>query len=160
VLEQAKFSMLLSRISQPDCDRWITAQQALRMATAGGAAVLGEPEALGKISVGAHADLAVFKLSDRMHRPLGDIWNHLVMYESGQAVDTVLVAGEIVLRHGRCTKINEDDVYEEADEFAARDYAENAPHVAVARGERPAFQSLILEILQQDTGLNRFARLT
>ena len=160
VLEQAKFSMLLSRISQPDCDRWITAQQALRMATSGGAAVLGEPETLGEISVDAHADLAVFNLSDRTHCPLGDIWNHLVMYESGQAVDTVLVAGEIVLRHGRCTKINEDDVYEEGDEFAARDYADNAPHVAVARGERPAFQSLILEILQQDTGLNRFARLT
>src|SRR5258708_36397752 len=46
VLEQAKFSMLLSRISQPDCDRWITAKQAMRMATAGGGAVLGEPETL------------------------------------------------------------------------------------------------------------------
>src|SRR5580704_17870483 len=160
LLEQAKFSMLLSRISQPDCDRWITAPQALRMATAGGAAVLGEPQALGAIRVGNHADLAVINLSDPAHRPLGDIWNHLVMYETGHAVDTVLVGGEIVLRHGRCMLIDEDEVYAEAAEFASRDQVENAPYLAETRGERPVFQPLILEILQKDTAINRFARLT
>jgi len=160
VLEQAKFSMLLSRISQPDCDRWITAKQAIRMATAGGGAVLGEPEMLGAIRVGARADLAVYNLADRTHCPLGDIWNHLVMYETGQAVDTVFIDGEIVLKGGRCTMIEEDEVYEKASEFAARDHAENAPYLAMTRGERPAFQSLITEILKQDTSLNRFARLT
>jgi 5-methylthioadenosine/S-adenosylhomocysteine deaminase len=160
IFEQAKFSMLLSRISQPDCDRWISAPQALRMATASGGAVLGEPETLGTICVGAYADLAVLNLSDRMHCPLGDIWNHLVMYESGQAVDSVFVAGELVLRHGRCTKINEDDIYEQASEFATRDHTENAPHLAATRADRPAFQSLILEVLQQENSLNRFARLT
>jgi 5-methylthioadenosine/S-adenosylhomocysteine deaminase len=160
VLEQAKFSMLLSRISQPDCDRWITAKQAMRMATAGGGAVLGEPETLGAIGIGARADLAVYNLSDRMHCPMGDIWNHLVMYETGHAVDTVLVDGEVVLKDGRCTRIDEDDIYEQAAAFAARDHAENAPYLAVTRGERPAFQSLITEILKQDTSINRFARLT
>ena len=160
VLEQAKFSMLLSRISQPDCDRWITAKQAIRMATAGGGAVLGEPETLGAIRVGARADLAIYNLADRTHCPLGDIWNHLVMYETGQAVDTVFIDGEVVLKGGRCTMIDEDDVYEQASEFAARDHAENAPYLATTRGERPAFQSLITEILKQDTSINRFARLT
>ena len=82
------------------------------------------------------------------------------MYETGHAVDTVLVAGEIVLRHGRCTLIDEDEVYAEAAEFAARDQAENAPYLAETRGERPVFQPLILEILQKDTTINRFARLT
>ena len=49
---------------------------------------------------------------------------------------------------------------EMADEVAASDHADNAPHLALTRHERPAFQSLIVEILQQDTALNRFARLT
>jgi cytosine/adenosine deaminase-related metal-dependent hydrolase len=160
LLEQAKFSMLLSRISQPDCERWITAPQALRMATASGGAVLGQPDNLGVIRVGSHADLAIFDLSDPVHRPMGDIWNHLVMYESGHAVDTVLVAGEIVLRNGRCTRIDEDEVYAEAAIFAARDQADNAPYLEETRSERPVFQPLILEILQQDTAINRFARLT
>jgi cytosine/adenosine deaminase-related metal-dependent hydrolase len=159
ILEQAKLSMLLSRISQPDCDRWITAPQALRMATLGGGAVLGEPQALGSIRVGAHADLAVLSLSDRMHCPLGDIWNHLVMYESGQGIDTVFVAGEPVLRRGRCTRIDEDEVYATADALAARERADSAPSLERAHAERSVFQPLILEMLQQNTTLNRFARL-
>ena len=63
LFEQAKFAMLLSRVSQPDCDRWITAPQALRLATRNGGAVLGEPGSLGVIKVGAHADLAVVDLN-------------------------------------------------------------------------------------------------
>jgi 5-methylthioadenosine/S-adenosylhomocysteine deaminase len=160
LLEQAKFSMLLSRISQPDCDRWMTTAQVLRMATAGGGAVLGQPDALGMIRVGAHADLAIFNLAERVHCPFGDIWNHLVMYENGHSVDTVFVAGEPVLRKGRCTRIDEDEIYEEAAALAASDHTDNAPHLALTWHERPAFQSLIVEILQQDTALNRFARLT
>jgi 5-methylthioadenosine/S-adenosylhomocysteine deaminase len=160
ILEQAKFAMLLSRISQPDCDRWITATQALRMGTANGAAALGEPEALGVIRPGAIADVAIIDLSDRMHCPLGDIWNHLVMYESGRAVDTVFVAGEPVLRGGRCMRLNEDDVYEVATELAARDQAANSAHLAHALAERPAYKSLITEVLQREAPVDRFARLT
>jgi cytosine/adenosine deaminase-related metal-dependent hydrolase len=159
LFEQAKFSMLLSRISQPDCDRWITAPQALRMASAGGGAVLGEPGMLGVIAVGAHADLAVIDLDKSTHRPLGDIWSHLVMYETGENVDTVLVGGEVVFRNGRCTRINEDDVLAEAEELAAADEAANAPLMAKARAERGAFQALILKALQQSIATNRFARL-
>jgi 5-methylthioadenosine/S-adenosylhomocysteine deaminase len=159
LFEQAKFSMLLSRISQTDCDRWLTAPQALRMATANGAAVLGEPGALGVIHAGAHADLAIIDLSKPAHRPLGDIWNHLVMYETGENVDTVLVGGEIVYRNGRCSKVDDEELLAEAEELAAADRAANEPFLAKAHAERPVFQSLILDALQRQTSLERFARL-
>jgi 5-methylthioadenosine/S-adenosylhomocysteine deaminase len=159
LFEQAKFSMLLSRISQPDCDRWITAPRALRMATQNGGAVLGEPGSLGVIKVGAHADLTIIDLSKPAYRPLGDIWNHLVMYETGEGVDTVLVGGEIVYRDGRCTKVNEDDLLAEAEELATADRAANEPFLAKARAERDVFQSLILKSLQKSISLERFARL-
>jgi 5-methylthioadenosine/S-adenosylhomocysteine deaminase len=159
LFEQAKFSMLLSRISQTDCDRWLTAPQALRMATANGAAVLGEPGALGVIHVGAHADLAIIDLSKPAYRPLGDIWNHLVMYETGENVDTVLVGGEIVYRNGRCSKVDEEELLAEAEELAAADRAANEPFLAKAHAERPVFQSLILDALRRQTSLERFARL-
>jgi 5-methylthioadenosine/S-adenosylhomocysteine deaminase len=159
IFEQAKFSMLLSRISQPDCERWITAPQAMQMASAHGGAVLGEPGRLGVIRAGAHADLTIIDLSKPTYRPLGDIWNHLVMYETGASVDTVLVGGEIVVRHGRCTRLNEDDLFAEADELSAHDHAANAEFVAATRAERPAFQPLILEALQRSAPVDRFAHL-
>ena len=46
LFEQAKYAMLLSRISQIDSSRWITPRQALQMATRNGAAVLGDPDAM------------------------------------------------------------------------------------------------------------------
>jgi 5-methylthioadenosine/S-adenosylhomocysteine deaminase len=160
IFEQAKLSMLLSRISQPDCERWISAPQAMRMAAANGGAVLGEPGKLGVIRVGAHADLIVIDLTKPTYRPLGDIWNHLVMYETGASVDTVLVAGEIVVRHGRCTRVNEDDLLAEADELSAADASANAQPLATTRAERAAFQPLIHEALLRSTPVERFARLT
>jgi cytosine/adenosine deaminase-related metal-dependent hydrolase len=159
LFEQAKFAMLLSRISQPDCDRWITAPRALRMATANGGAVLGEPGILGVIKVGALADLAVIDLGRPVHRPLGDIWNHLVMYETGESVDTVLVGGDVVLRHGRCTKVNEDDLFAEAEELALADRTANEPFLAKLRAERDLFQALIVQALRQEIPIDRFAHL-
>ncbi len=159
LFEQAKFAMLLSRVSQPDCERWITAPQALRMATRNGGAVLGEPGALGVIKVGAHADLAVVDLNRAVHRPLGDIWNHLVMYETGDGVDTVLVGGEVVVRNGRCTKVNDDDVLAEAEELALADRRANEPYMSRARTERAALQALITKALEKQIPLERFARL-
>lgn len=159
LFDQAKFAMLLSRISEPDCDRWITAPQALRMATANGAAVLGQPGTLGSIRVGAAADLAVIDLTKPTYRPLGDLWNHLVLYETGSSIDTVLVGGEIVLRGGRSTRINEADLFAEADELSVRTRAANAEFVATAAAERPAFQPLIIEALRRATPVDRFAHL-
>jgi len=159
ILEQAKFSMLLSRISEPDCDRWITAPQAVRMATTNGARVLGQPAGLGVIRVGANADFTIIDLTRQSCRPFGDIWNHLVMYETGAAVDTVVVAGEIVVRNGQCTRINEADLLAEAEEIALTDSAANVEALATTRVERATFKPLILEALRLPAPIDRFAHL-
>jgi 5-methylthioadenosine/S-adenosylhomocysteine deaminase len=129
------------------------------MATANGARVLGEPGELGVIRAGAQADLIIIDLTKPAYRPLGDIWNHLVMYETGAAVDTVLVAGEIVVRNGQCTRVDEAELLAEAEELAARDAAANVEALATARVERTTFQPLILEALRRSAPLDRFAHL-
>jgi 5-methylthioadenosine/S-adenosylhomocysteine deaminase len=92
-------------------------------------------------------------------RPLGDIWNHLVMYETGAAVDTVLVAGEIVVRNGQCTRVDESELLAEAEELSARDAAANVEALATSRAERTTFQPLILEALRRSAPVDRFAHL-
>ena len=159
LFEQARFAMLLSRISQPDCDRWITADQALRMATVNGAAVIGASEWPGLIRAGVSADLMIVDLTRPIYRPLGDVPTHVVMYETGANVDTVLVGGEVVVRDGCCTRINEADLLAEAEELSARYRAANQDFVAIVQAERPAFQPLILEALQRSAPVERLARL-
>jgi 5-methylthioadenosine/S-adenosylhomocysteine deaminase len=159
MFEQAKTSMLLSRVADIDCDRWISAREALRMVTEGGAAVLGEPGRLGRIEIGAHADLAVLDLNKPIHKPFGNPWTQLVMYEPGNSVDTVFVAGECVVKGGRCVKIDEDAVYALAAEHAAQDLADNAPYVSQSLAERAVFQPLIVEALRRDAPVDRFIHL-
>jgi cytosine/adenosine deaminase-related metal-dependent hydrolase len=156
LFEQAKFAMLLSRVSETDPDRWLTTRQAITMACRNGAAVLSQSAELGRIAPGALADLMIVNLDAPAHHPLGDIWTHLVMYESGENVDTVIVNGEVLVRGGRCTRINEADLRAEIDDLAARDHAANEPFLAATQAEKPVFQSLILEALERPTAINRW----
>jgi cytosine/adenosine deaminase-related metal-dependent hydrolase len=160
IFEQAKFASLLSRISQTDCDQWLMAPQAMTMATTNGAGVLDERGKLGVIKPGAHADLAILDLDHPVFRPCGDLWNHLVLYAAGSAVDTVLVGGDVVVRKGRCVTVNEDDLMAEADALARQDETANQASFAEVRAERPAFQKLILEALARPAPVDRFAHLT
>lgn len=158
LFEKARLATMLSRISELDYEKWIGARQAIRMATVNGGPVLGEP-GLGTIRVGAPADLAILDLTTPVYRPRGDLWNHLAFYETGASVDTVLVGGEVVLRRGRCTRVNEDDVFAEVEEITARELRANGPFVAVPQGVRKTFEPLVLEALGQPAPVNRFADL-
>jgi hypothetical protein len=66
----------------------------------------------------------------------------------------------MVLKAGRCTKINEDDVYAAAAEFARNDDDANRQYLDLARAERAIFQPLITQALQREAPVNRFARLS
>jgi len=139
LFEQAKFAMLLSRISQPDSDRWIGAPQAMKMATTNGAGVLDKAGALGVISPAPSPTSAIIDLDSPTYHPLGDIWNHLVMYETGAGVDTVIVGGEIVLRHGKCTRIDEAAIMAEAERAGGRGPRRERPFLAATLAERAVF---------------------
>lgn len=159
LFEKARLSALLSRVSEVDNTRWIRARQALRMATVNGGAVLNEPGNLGVIRVGAYADIAILDLTTSVYRPMGDLLNHLVMFETGSSVDTVLVNGEIVVHHGRCTRIDEEEVLAAADEAAEFNHAANAGILEAGRTECKAFEPLIVEALKRHAPVNRFAAL-
>ena len=62
---------------------------------------------IGSIRTGYRADLVILKPHLRL-RPLNDVIHQLVYCEGGESVDTVLVDGEIVVRDGRLTPVDED----------------------------------------------------
>ena len=108
--------------------------------------------------------LALLDLRGLDWRPRGETYSHLVMYEAAHAVDTVLVAGEVVLQGGHSTRLDEAALLAEVDELAAQDERDNAGGGDIARGERAVFEPLLREALARDLpaaqgGLDRFARL-
>jgi cytosine/adenosine deaminase-related metal-dependent hydrolase len=159
ILEQAKFASLLSRVCDTDPARWVDPRMAFRLATEGGAGVLGLAGELGRIETGARADLALIDVTGAAWQPRGDVYRHLVMYEDGANVHTVLVEGEIVVRDGRCVRVNEGELLEEAQSIAARLAHENEPALAAIDADAPHLMRLLVDALGERADLNRFAAL-
>jgi len=159
VLEQARLASMLSRVSDIDPAHWVDARSAFRLATEGGARLLGLAGQAGRIEPGAHADIALIDVTGPGWRPRGDVYNHLVMYENGANVRTVLVAGEVVLRDGRCTRIDEGALLTEAEARAAELAQAAAPGLAQLERDAPHLGKALVDALRRRAPLNRFANL-
>jgi cytosine/adenosine deaminase-related metal-dependent hydrolase len=119
------------RAGERDRSRWITARDALHMATAGGAAALREPQ-LGAVAPGFVADLVLYRLDAPWWVPLNNPVNQLVFAETGASVDTVLIDGKVVLDRGRVTTFDVDALLREVRAMALRLRERNADLFAVA----------------------------
>jgi 5-methylthioadenosine/S-adenosylhomocysteine deaminase len=126
LLETTKWAGLLHNLHLPDPGDWISPERSLRLATSGGADVLGLGAVTGRLEVGYAADIVLLRTASPAFAPLIDPVRQLVLGESGTAVDTALVGGEIVLRDGRCTTVDENAIWTEVQELAERRLHDNA----------------------------------
>ena len=89
----------------------------LEMATAGGARLMGKEDTIGGIAPGRAADLVLVD-PDRVTwpwvAPEADSRELLLMRAGAGDVDTVIIGGEVVLRGGRPTRFDLDEVAGEA----------------------------------------------
>jgi 5-methylthioadenosine/S-adenosylhomocysteine deaminase len=107
-----------------------TSADVLRMATVNGARSTTIGSSIGTLAPGAKADVVLLDLdavAGAYLDPRTDVVDALVYRARGTHVDTVLVAGEVLLRDGRFTKLDEDEIVARLAENAA---AAPTPHVA------------------------------
>ena len=96
----------------------MTAREALRLGTRGGAAVLGRDD-IGSIEPGKRADLAVWRTDSLELGGAADPVAGLV-FSAPHRVDRLYVGGEEVVRDGRLVHADEDEVAREHRAQAAR----------------------------------------
>jgi 5-methylthioadenosine/S-adenosylhomocysteine deaminase len=88
----------------------VTAEQALEMATLGGATALRMQDTVGSLEAGKQADIVIFDTDNFDLRPLHNPVANIVYGSTGHSVDTVLIGGEIVLRHKELTTLDEREL--------------------------------------------------
>ena len=137
MFEATRLAAYLSRVRTPDYTRWISVEEALHMATAGSAAVLGMADRIGRLAPGYKADIVFLDLGHVTYVPLNDVAVQMVMGESGAAVDSVMIGGRLVLDHGRLTTVDESKLRARAEEAVARLRGANAGILASARALEP-----------------------
>jgi 5-methylthioadenosine/S-adenosylhomocysteine deaminase len=82
-------------------------QDVLRMVYQGGARAMGLPDRIGRIAPGACADLAIVDLQRPHIAPVFSPQSALVYNANGNDVDTVVVAGQVLVEGGRLMRIDE-----------------------------------------------------
>lgn len=94
------------------------AHEVLEMATLNGAHVLGLADSIGSIEVGMKADVVAHDTRRPEWRPINNVLNQLVWSADGRGVHSVWVDGVRVVEDFRCTTIDEDALYDEAQAMA------------------------------------------
>lgn len=146
LFEAIRLAAMIHNPAEPDPQRWISAREAVRMATEAGAVVLGLTGQVGKLEAGCLADLALLDLSSPHLAPLNDAYRHLAFCESGASVRTVIVDGRVVMHEGRIELFDEAAIIAEARE-AAKDRLHRqplSPEVKLAVERFAAFQQGIM----------------
>ncbi|MCX5044502.1 8-oxoguanine deaminase [Aldersonia sp. NBC_00410] len=107
MLEEAHQAVLFARARGGP--REMTVRQALRLATMGGAKVLGRENEIGSIEVGKLADLALWRLDGPAHAGITDPVAAIVL-GSQPPLELLLVGGEAVVRRDEVRTVDEESV--------------------------------------------------
>lgn len=126
MFEAMRYAAFVSRIRGLPPQEWVSAPEALRMATEGSARVLGMQDFIGRIAKGYKADLVLLELDNINYTPLNDATNQIVFTEDGTAVDVVLIGGKKVVEGGRAIGIDRAALAAKAQQAVERLTALNA----------------------------------
>jgi guanine deaminase len=108
LFEAMRLAGLLGNVRFPhDRDRWLEAADIWRVATVGSARALGLADQAGAVAPGRKADVVLLRADSTFLRPMSSVFGSLVYAETGNAVDTVIVGGRVVVREGRVLTIDE-----------------------------------------------------
>jgi 5-methylthioadenosine/S-adenosylhomocysteine deaminase len=98
MLTEMRSASLLQKVHLAD-STVLPAEQTLALATVNGAQALGWEEAIGRLAPGYQADLVLVRTDSVNMTPMHQAVSNLVYSASDQDVDTVMVAGKIILKN-------------------------------------------------------------
>ena len=127
-LEELRLASKLHRINSYELDsKHILPKDIFKMGTENGASVLGFGDSAGTLDIGKQADVVLLDLN-RMREPFCsedvNIVDLLLYRGRSIDVDTVLVAGEVLLKNRELTKIDRQEVMRKLRESLPANYEE------------------------------------
>jgi guanine deaminase len=155
VFEAMRLASYLSRVQDRPVGRWISARDALRAATDGGARALGFQK-IGRIEKGYMADLVFIDLAALHYVPANDVVVQLVFGEDGTGVDSVMCGGRLILDKGRLVNVDVARMRAQAAEAVARLSAANAESRGLAQALAPHVDRFCSGLAGSPLSVHRF----
>lgn len=141
---------MVHNLTYPEPEKWVSAREAVRMATEGGAAALMLRDRLGRIAPGYIADITLLDLHSPHLTPFNDAYYHLAFTEPGSSVHTVIIDGTAVVDDGVITTFDEAAILAEVRE-ATRDRPHRQPIPPEVRFAMERFLAFQQDIVHHTT---------
>lgn len=119
MVEEMASAARLQKVFRND-PKAISAREVLRLATIGGAEVLGLDDRIGTLEKGKRADIAIIDLQQPKTQPVYSVESAIVYAASGSAVVTTIVDGKILMRRRKLLTLDEDSIVAKAKEYRDR----------------------------------------
>ena len=147
---------LVHNVSGRDAEDWPAPAEVLDALWEGGAAAMRRTGQIGRVVVGAQADLVLLDLHAPAFTPFNDLRGQLVYCENGGSVRMTLVAGRVVAEGGQVVSVDETALLAEARELhAARRPALERTWASVD-ALLPAYDAVVRRAARTDVGMNRW----
>jgi 5-methylthioadenosine/S-adenosylhomocysteine deaminase len=98
----------------------LTAQEAVEMATIGGARALHLEDQIGSLEVGKRADLIILTLDQPNEIPLYNVYSHLVYAIKASDVEDSIINGKVVMENRRLLTLDTRAMRQKTQEFRER----------------------------------------
>jgi len=122
LLEEARLAALLAKVQTMDPTA-VPSETALHMATLGGAEALFLGDVIGSLEPGKRADCILIDLDQPHLQPPHDTDSHLIYSAHASDVRTTIVDGDVLMRDGELTKLDQAEIIAKARESAERLFA-------------------------------------
>ncbi|MBV9301020.1 MAG: amidohydrolase [Acidobacteriaceae bacterium] len=100
--------------------RVLPAEQALEMATLGGARVVGLEKEIGSLEEGKCADVIAISLARPNDVPLYNLYSQIVYASKAPDVEDVFINGRQIVSERHVLTLNQDEIYRKAEEYKQR----------------------------------------
>jgi len=119
LMEEMDLAAKLQKVMKRD-PRALPAIEALELATIGGARSLHMEKEIGSLEAGKQADLILIRTGAPHAVPMYDVYSQIVYALKAGDVETVVIAGRIVMRDRRMLTLDEAEILRKAREYAAQ----------------------------------------
>jgi len=119
MIQETRTCALLHKVNSMD-PTVLPAEQALSLATTGGAQVLRLEKEIGRLAPGYKADMILINLDQPHMTPRYDLMANLVYAGQASDVDTVIIDGNIVMENRQLQTIDEEKVLRQCRDIAQR----------------------------------------
>jgi cytosine/adenosine deaminase-related metal-dependent hydrolase len=155
MLQAMRLASYVSRAFAEPRERWLGATETLRLATQGGADLLGLPRS-GRIAEGALADLVFLDLDHIDFMPLTDPLNQIVTCADAACVTDVMVGGRFIVKAGRVASVDIFGLRERVRAAVERLRASLADAKALAARLEPHVVAFAQSLLGQPLEIERY----